>query len=430
MYSFSDRIRAIKFYINCGYNAAYTVRKLGYPDASSLKHWYKEYCNTKELHAEKIKYSKYTDVEKRYAVDYYLEHGKNVLKTVKDLDYPSRPLLVSWIKELDPDEADRRCKKSKPYVRCSQQEREKAVFESCQGNLSVREIADIYNVTPSAVSVWRKKLLRDGSILKMANDPTNNKDISELFHDKAEMENKIKQLQKDVYRLQFEKDVLEKASEIIKKEEGISLSDLSNREKAILIDALRNKYKLIQLLALLELSKSSYFYQRNAFESPDKYLKLRIIIQDVFTQNQKCYGYRRIHCELKKCDIVVSEKVVRQIMREENIVVQHVKRRKYSSYKGEITPEVDNVINRDFHADKPNEKWLTDITEFQIPAGKVYLSPIIDCFDGMVVAWTIGTSPNANLANTMLDKAVHTLQKEEHPIIHSDRGCHVRQEVA
>ena len=85
-----------------------------------------------------------------------------------------------------------------------------------------------------------------------------------------------------------------------------------------------------------------------------------------------------------------------------------------------------NIIDRDFHADKPNEKWLTDITEFHIPAGKVYLSPMIDCFDGLPVSWTIGTSPDAELVNTMLDAATKALNEDEHPIVHSDRGCHYR----
>ena len=73
---------------------------------------------------------------------------------------------------------------------------------------------------------------------------------------------------------------------------------------------------------------------------------------------------------------------------------------------GEISPAPENLINRNFHAATPNEKWLTDITEFQIPAGKVYLSPMIDCFDGLVVSWTIGTRPDADLVNTMLDAAI------------------------
>ncbi|MFP3508027.1 DDE-type integrase/transposase/recombinase, partial [Burkholderia sp. SIMBA_062] len=73
----------------------------------------------------------------------------------------------------------------------------------------------------------------------------------------------------------------------------------------------------------------------------------------------------------------------------------------------------DNIINRDFRADAPNEKWVTDISEFQIPAGKVYLSPMIDCFDGMVVSWSIGTSPDAELVNTMLDAAIETVTEED-----------------
>ena len=99
-------------------------------------------------------------------------------------------------------------------------------------------------------------------------------------------------------------------------------------------------------------------------------------------------------------------------MHEEDMKVYNKRRRGYSSYQGEISPEVENVINRDFHAEKPNEKWLTDITEFSIPAGKVYLSPLIDCFDGMPVSWTIGTSPNSVLVNTMLDDAISTLSED------------------
>jgi transposase InsO family protein len=113
-------------------------------------------------------------------------------------------------------------------------------------------------------------------------------------------------------------------------------------------------------------------------------------------------------------------------MLEEHLVVQGKKRRSYSSYLGEISPAVPNLLERDFHAEKPNEKWLTDLTEFHIPAGKVYLSPVVDCFDGMAVSWTIGTSPDAELVNTMLDGAIACLSPGEHPVIHTDRGCHYR----
>ena len=93
----------------------------------------------------------------------------------------------------------------------------------------------------------------------------------------------------------------------------------------------------------------------------------------------------------------------------------------------EISPAPENVVNRDFGAAAPNEKWLTDTTEFQIPAGKVYLSPVIDCFDGMVVSWSIGTRPDADLVNSMLDTAIETVAPGgDQPIVHSDRGAHYR----
>lgn len=113
-------------------------------------------------------------------------------------------------------------------------------------------------------------------------------------------------------------------------------------------------------------------------------------------------------------------------MKEEGLRAVGVKRRKYSSYMGKISPAAENTIASNFHAEKPNQKWLTDITEFHIPAGKVYLPPIIDCFDGMAVAWSIGTSPNAELVNSMLDGAVSLLGDDERPIVHLDRGGHYR----
>lgn len=107
-------------------------------------------------------------------------------------------------------------------------------------------------------------------------------------------------------------------------------------------------------------------------------------------------------CLPKKRGRILSEKVGRRIMRQENLLVHVSNRKEYSSYKDQISPEVPNVLQRDFHASTPNQKWLTNFTEFSIPPGKIYLSPIIDCFDGLVESWSIGTSPNAQLVNSML----------------------------
>ena len=108
-------------------------------------------------------------------------------------------------------------------------------------------------------------------------------------------------------------------------------------------------------------------------------------------------------------------------MKYNNLVVKVRKHKKYSSYQGEISEAAENIINRDFHSEKPSEKVLTDITEFSIPAGKVYLSPIVDCFDGMIPSWTVSTNPNADLVNSMLDDYHSKLKEDEKPIVHSDR---------
>ena len=133
-----------------------------------------------------------------------------------------------------------------------------------------------------------------------------------------------------------------------------------------------------------------------------------------------------MHLELRSAGIVVSAKRVMRLMTAHGLVPVFKSAKRYSSYKGEIGGAPANLVNRDFHAANPNELWVTDITEFRIPAGKVYLSPVINRHDGMPAAWTIGTSPNAALANGMLESACATLKTGETPIIHSDRGCHYR----
>ena len=226
--------------------------------------------------------------------------------------------------------------------------------------------------------------------------------------------------------MQMEIDILKETINVLKKDPGIDQTALSNKEKAVIIDALKINYSLPRLLGKLNLSKSSYYDQEKIMSQPDKYFSLRIRIKELFTENRNRYGYRRIHALLKREDIIVSEKIVRRIMQEENLVVKVKRTTRYNSYAGELTPSVPNEIERDFSAEKPNSKWQTDITEFAVPAGKVYLSPIVDCFDGLLVSWRIGTTPDSSLVNTMLDDAVTQLSPGEKPIVHSDRGIHYR----
>ena len=194
-----------------------------------------------------------------------------------------------------------------------------------------------------------------------------------------------------------------------------------------LFSEIRHTYTLADLLAELDIVRSSYFYHCARLRMPDKYADVRQVLSEIFHGNHRCYGYRRMHAALGRRQLSLSEKVVQRVMKQECLIVTANKKRRYGSYLGEISPAPENLINRDFRADTPNEKWLTDITKFHIPAGKVYLSPIIDCFDGLVVSWTLGTRPDAELVNTMLDTAIDAVAEfENRPVIHSDRGAHYR----
>ncbi|BDR53850.1 hypothetical protein KIM372_17570 [Bombiscardovia nodaiensis] len=113
-------------------------------------------------------------------------------------------------------------------------------------------------------------------------------------------------------------------------------------------------------------------------------------------------------------------------MRELIIRPRLKRRRRYSSYLGEITPVVPNLLERDFHAGTPGVKLLTDITEFRVRDGELYLSAIVDCYDGMIVTWTVGEHPDSALVERILDQLAQVLPGNATPVIHSDRGCRYR----
>ena len=357
-------------------------------------------------------------------------HGKNVSKTIRDLGYPCRLVLKEWIAEAFPD--DLNCSKPRKIgVYLSKTEKKNAVIELCAKENTAKEVAQKYNVDRASLYNWKHSMFGDKDVPPM--DKTNKLDKqTNVNFDKTledsfnELKEKYESLQRETYKMQLEYDALKAASEIIKKDQGITMKLLTNYEKAIVIDTLRDRYTLKELLSVFQMAKSSNFYQERIIISSDKHKDLRESIRKIFAEPMGTYGYRRIYMVLKNNDGIVSEKVIRRIMHEENLVANTIKGKKYSSYMSEISPSVPNILKRNFHADLPNSKWLTDITEFHIPVGKVYLSPIIDCFDGLPVAWTIGTSPNAELVNTMLDAAIATLKDGEKPIIHSDRGAHYR----
>ena len=422
MYSYEDRIRAVKLYIKFGKRTGPTIRQLGYPTKNALKSWYQEHEQGRDLRAGYARArQKYTVQQMQVAVQHYLDNDRCIASTLRALGYPCRQVLTGWIDELHPEVRQRIVGRA-PNVQHPQELKKAAVIELCTRKTSAQEIAQKLQVCRPTLYNWKHQLLGPEAAASM-------KRHNELppVPEPTDLQRKVESLQRDIHRLQLEHDLLKKANELLKKGLGVRLPLLSNREKTLLVDALKHIYSLAELLGELNLARSSYFYHSSRLRSPDKYADARIAITDVFHSNHRCYGYRRMRAALVRRQLHISEKVVQRLMKQECLIVAANKRRRYGSYLGEISPAPENIINRDFQAASPNEKWLTDITEFQIPAGKVYLSPMIDCFDGLVVSWTIGTRPDSGLVNTMLDAAIESVaSSESRPIIHSDRGAHYR----
>lgn len=430
MYTLEQRMKAVRLFFEYDRSSAAVRRELGYPSRGMLRLWVKEFEITGTLHvAYRPRPPRFTPAQKKAAIDYYLEHGCNLSRTVKALGYPNRETLRFWLDEAIPNRRQpRTAKAGQDKVKLTSQQKEQAVKDLCLRDGTAKAVADQYGVSRETVYKWKNELL--GKERSMDKYRRKEHDLGAV---KAELENEVKTLEQKrkaledkVYQLRLERDILEAAAEILKKDQGTDPKRLSNKEKAVMVGALKHKYRLNELLCNLSLAKSSYYYQCAASLTKDKYADLRERVHTVFSKARGCYGYRRVHAVVTRDGKIVSEKVIRRIMREENLVALNCRRRRYNSYKGEISPAVPNPIERNFHADAPNEKWLTDLTEFSLPAGKVYLSPIVDCFDGLAVSWTIGTNPNATLVNSMLDEATSTLSVNERPVLHSDRGSHYR----
>lgn len=177
-------------------------------------------------------------------------------------------------------------------------------------------------------------------------------------------------------------------------------------------------------MALLEFAKmprSTYYYYLKKINSTDKYAQVKKEITSIYHENKGRYGYRRITLELHNRGYTTNHKTVLKLMKQLSLQC-FVRMKKYKSYKGETGQICDNILNREFKADKPNEKWVTDVTEFKLFGTKVYLSPIIDLFNGEVISYNISDRPVFSQVMDMIDKAFDKIPNNTKLILHSDQG--------
>ena len=162
MYSYDERMRAVQLYIKYDKNIAAVIHELGYPTRQMLYLWYKEFTTKGSLRSDvDCGYSKYDLEQRKQAVEYYLNHGRSVSRTIMALGYPRRTALCRWINDALPA-SEKRCIASKSLVRCTQEQQEQAVIRLCAGEGTAKEIASEFGVTESSLNRWKKSLLNKG----------------------------------------------------------------------------------------------------------------------------------------------------------------------------------------------------------------------------------------------------------------------------
>ena len=169
------------------------------------------------------------------------------------------------------------------------------------------------------------------------------------------------------------------------------------------------------------MARSVFYYHLKRLKTRDKYADEKDMIKSIFNEHKGRYGYRRITSELRNRDTILNHKTVQRLMIQMGLKSQ-IRKVRYRSYKGEVGRIAPNVINRDFVAHAPNRKWATDVTQINIGSEKLYLSPILDMFNGEIISYNISKSPNLEQVYDMLDKAFARFDSLDGLILHSDQG--------
>ena len=188
---------------------------------------------------------------------------------------------------------------------------------------------------------------------------------------------------------------------------------------------LRHQYPLAGLLKAAGMARSTFYYQHKALQVGDKYADVKARIRAIYDQHKGRYGYRRITAMLKQQGSLINHKTVQRLM-DQLQLKSLVRVKKYRFFKGQVGRVAPNILARDFAAAQPNEKWVTDVTEFNVGGAKLYLSPIMDLYNGEIVAYETAKRPLFNMIAKMLTKAFKKLTPAEKPMLHSDQGWQYR----
>lgn len=167
--------------------------------------------------------------------------------------------------------------------------------------------------------------------------------------------------------------------------------------------------------------RSTYYYYLKNLEKEDKYAQIKEEIKTIYHQHKGRYGYRRITLALRRKGYKINHKTVFRLMKTLGLK-SIVRPKRYKSYRGEVGKIAPNIIQRNFKANAPNEKWATDITEISVGGEKIFLSPMLDMYNGEIISYSISRSPVMKQVLDMLEEAFDRIEDGTNLIIHSDQG--------
>jgi putative transposase len=212
MYSYEDRLRAVRLYIKLGKRVRLTIRQLGYPTKNALKSWHREFEQRLDLPVGYVRGPKYSDAQKEIAARHYVDNGRCLAATIRTLGYPSRKLLSVWVNELDPQAGARVVVPSREF---SAEVKQAAVVALCMRQASAKSVAQGLGVSRPTLYNWKDRLLGHDAPPSMKRQQD-----SPPGSERAELEQQLEALRRDIRRLQLEHDLLKKANELLKKRPG------------------------------------------------------------------------------------------------------------------------------------------------------------------------------------------------------------------
>ncbi|MDM5310679.1 IS3 family transposase [Peribacillus frigoritolerans] len=357
--------------------------------------------------------------QKIFITRLYLE-GKHSYMDLQKIFEVSYQMIQGWVRLYQIQGADG-FKKS--YTSYSTEFKMDVLNYMNETGISSYDAAARFNISsPALIRTWRINVNAyglDALISKKKGRPSMKKDINPS----KQIEGSVKELEERIKQLEMENAYLKKLNNF-----SSNAGKITTKIKAQVIYELKSIYEVVALIKVADIPRSTYYYWEKRLNREDKYSKVKATIQSIYHEHKGRYGYRRITKELKKYGFSHNPKTINRLMNEMGVKCL-VRMKKYRSYKGHVGRIAPHILQRDFQAEKMNQKWVTDVTEFHLFGEKRYLSPILDLCNGEIIAYKVMKRPVYKLVGDMLDEAIKHLKPEDTVILHSDQGWHYQMKM-